>query len=117
MIFHRLNIKTMDALCTAQSVLFKKADFKQSDYFNVFDCPLNRALRRCFPDSHIMVGGKTVTITPKKGEPFKFRIGAMHLNGSLMSPRGLSVPVLTHIHRALRYKYYRNAAITLYPLT
>lgn len=94
------------------TVLFKKSDFKQADFFNPSDCPINRALRRCYPNAEIIVGGKTATVTDERGIS-RFDIGETRMNGSLIGPRGLSVQILSHIHNAIRYKHFKHAGVEL----
>jgi hypothetical protein len=94
-----------------QTVLMKKGDFKKADYWNAYDCPLYRALRRCHPDAKIAVGGNTVTVDNEK-----FKIGEFRMNGLLMSPESFGTMVLSHVHHAIRYKHFLSAGITLIKL-
>jgi len=97
-----------------KTILFKKADFKQSNFFNPYDCPIARALRREYPGAErITVGGKTITIIKEDSTVERFSIGELRMNGALMSPRGLSTPVLSHIHQAIRYKHFLHAGVEL----
>lgn len=98
-----------------RTLLFKKGDFKLADFFNPQECPIHRALRREYPDSAILVGGKTITVSDQDSTQ-RFQIGEVRMNGSLMSLRGLSTPVLSHIHNAIRWKHFKNAGVELVKL-
>lgn len=95
------------------TIPFKKGDFKQANFYNNYDCPIHRALRREFPNASIAVGGKTVTMINEAGAKERLQIGEMRMNGALMNPKGLGTRTLENIHLAIRYKHFKEATIAL----